>query len=117
MLYSTEIKRGIHYKEYDGDAFRFDNEGKEHIYRVKSRIMIDAVGFHECNPKYPRRRVSEKKPNVLDFGSLWLPHADEGSQVKYVDIDPEQLDDDELILFNPTVLGFSLKDKRFRLLS
>ncbi|KAF2174657.1 P-loop containing nucleoside triphosphate hydrolase protein [Zopfia rhizophila CBS 207.26] len=105
--------RGIHYKEYDGNAFRFDDEGKEHVYRVKSRIMIDAVGFHECNPKYPRRRVNEKKPTALDIFSFGPPLSDEGSQVKYVDIDPEQLGDDELIMFNPTVLGFSLKDKRF----
>ncbi|KAF2193617.1 P-loop containing nucleoside triphosphate hydrolase protein [Zopfia rhizophila CBS 207.26] len=105
--------RGIHYKEYDGNAFRFNDEGKEHVYRVKSRIMIDAVGFHECNPKYHRRRVNEKKPNAFDLFSFGSPLSDEGSQVKYMDIDPEQLGDDELILFNPTVLGFSLKDKRF----
>lgn len=103
--------RGVYYKAYDGEAFRVDDDGNMHIYHVKSRIMIGAVGFHECNPKYPRRRVNEKKPNALDLLSFGLPREDKGSQVKYVDIDPEQLGDDELILFNPTVLGFSLKEK------
>ena len=109
--------RGIHYKEYDSRAFRFDDEGKQLIYQIKGRIIIDPVGFHECNPKYPRRRVNEKKRSdsgILLFGS---PYMDERCQIKYVDINPEQLGDDELILFNPTVLGFSLSEKRFCLLS
>ncbi|XTI91402.1 P-loop containing nucleoside triphosphate hydrolase [Cenococcum geophilum] len=47
------------------------------------RIIINTIGFYKCNPKYPRRRVNKKKPDTLDFAL-------------------EQLDNDKLVLFNPT---------------
>ena len=102
--------RGIHYEEYDGQAFRFDDEGKWLIYQIKSKIMIDPAGFYGSNPKYLWKQVNEKRAS---FGSH---HMDKKWQIKYVDIDPEQLGDDELTLFNPTVPGFSLGEKRFCLL-
>ena len=109
--------QGIHYKEYNSQAFWFNNKGKQHIYYIKSRIIINAIRFHKCNPKYSRQQVNKKKLDALDFTLLQLPYADRSSQVKYIDIDLEQLGDNKLILFNLIVLGFSLKDKRFCLLS
>ncbi|XTI91414.1 hypothetical protein V2W45_1333377 [Cenococcum geophilum] len=80
---------------------------------IKSRIIINAVGFYKFNPKYPRRRVNEKKATALDFFSFKSPRLDENCQVKYVDINLEKLEDYKFVLFSPTILGFSLNDKIF----
>ena len=107
--------RGIHYRDYDGDAFRFDNKGNQRVFNAKGRVMIDVVGFHDANSKYHRRRVSNKRPSPLDiFGSS---HLDESSQIKHMEIDADHLDDDELILFNSAVMGFSMKTRMWCKLS
>lgn len=104
--------RGIHHRNYEGDAFTLDDKGNINPFHVKGEIIIDAVSFRDYNPKYPRRRVNEKRPAPLDviFG---LPDSHRSAEVKHVDIDPEILGDDELVLFCPTVLGFSLNEKAF----
>ena len=114
--------RGIHHRHYEGFAFRLDDQNKMRIYQVSSRIMIDTVGFHESNPKYPRRRVSTKGSTLTDtfLGQVWgeeseatCTYLNEENEVKHADIDPEAPDDEALVCFSPLVLGFSMKDRLF----
>lgn len=116
--------RGIHHCHYHGLAFRLDDRKEMHTYQINSRIMIDTVGFHESNPKYPGRRVRTKKSTSFMLDAIWgegskveRTDLNETNQVKRTNIDPEDLDDKALIFFSPLVLGFSMKDRLFRMLS
>src|SRR5262249_31946208 len=102
---------GIHHRQYEGYAFRLNDKGQINSRYIKSRIMIDAVGFQECNPNYPRPRIHQNKPISIDLRTFEPVPSD--GDVKCADIDPKRLKDNDLLVCSPTVLGFSLDDKEF----
>ncbi|KAF2174396.1 hypothetical protein K469DRAFT_648321, partial [Zopfia rhizophila CBS 207.26] len=106
--------RGVHHVQYAGRAFQIKEKGEIASQHVKSRIMVDATFFQQMIPDYPAPRIHKSKPGVIDifsFGSLDPDQND--SRVKYVDMDPDRMEDHEFLVCSPTVLGFSLDDKLF----
>ena len=94
---------------HDGDTVRFP---------VNSRIMIDAAFFQKVNPNYSRLRITERaglKINAAIDG--YFTFSQSGSDLD----DPiqsygkglEEMTEDDLLICCPTVLGFSLNDKRW----
>ncbi|KAF2182673.1 P-loop containing nucleoside triphosphate hydrolase protein [Zopfia rhizophila CBS 207.26] len=106
--------KGVHHVQYAGRAFQVKGKGEIASQHVNSRIMVDATFFQQMNPDYPAPRVHKSKPGVIDVFSFDSPDPDRNdSRVKYVDTDPDQMEDHELLVCSPTVLGFSLDDKSF----
>jgi hypothetical protein len=100
---------GIHHRQYNGKAF-FVNEKGEIVGRyAKGRIMVDAIGFQECKPDYPCPRVHKVKKRYS-----WAT-ADTEDQFKLEDIHPDQLGERDFLICSPTVFGFSLDSKAFRM--
>jgi hypothetical protein len=109
--------KGVHNVQYEGPAFRMKN-GVPLTMHVSSRIMVDTTMFQKMNPSYTRPSI-----NVLSkrWGSgpasinLWEMMEDlsdsEPNQLKIDAKDLGKVDEDDLLLCSPTVLGFSFGDK------
>jgi hypothetical protein len=102
--------RGVHHRQYDGIAFYVKEKGEIASQHVKSRVMVDATFFQQMKPDYPAPRVHRSDGDVID--SFGAPDQSDG-RVRYVDMDPEAMEDHELLVCSPSVLGFSLDDKLF----
>jgi hypothetical protein len=96
---------GIHHRQYEGKAFFIDDEGEIVARHVKGRIMVDAICFQERMPNYPCPRVQRVKPKFSVLGRC--------DTIKLADINPTEVDEAELLICSPTVLGFCLSSKRF----
>ncbi|KAF2726605.1 P-loop containing nucleoside triphosphate hydrolase protein, partial [Polyplosphaeria fusca] len=104
--------RGVHHRQYDGRAFHVKEKGEVASQHVKSRIMVDANFFQRRNPDYPAPRVYKSDLCAIDMSSFGKPDRND-SRVKYIDMDLDRMKDHELLVYSPTVLGFSLNDKSF----
>jgi hypothetical protein len=100
---------GIHHQQYKGKAFFINARGAIVGCYVKGRIMVDAIGFQESKPDYPCPRVNKRR-------DPWISVPEE-SQIKLEDIDPDKLEDHDFLICSPTVFGFSLNNKVFRMWS
>ncbi|KAF2177301.1 hypothetical protein K469DRAFT_742614, partial [Zopfia rhizophila CBS 207.26] len=106
--------RGVHHVQYASRAFQVKEKREIASQHVKSRIMVDAAFFQQMNPDYPAPRIHKSKPGVIDIFLFSLLDPDRNdSRVKYVDMDPDRIEDHEFLVCSPTVLGFSLDDKLF----
>ena len=106
---------GVHHRQYRGDAF-YIRKGKPVRVPVNGRIMIDATFFHQANPNYVRPRISESAKNESsDFAKIFFSSDDDSDnrpdQIKKNGKDPAEMKEDEWILCNPTVPGFSYGNK------
>lgn len=107
--------RGVHHREYDGKAFKILENGDISTRHVKSRIMVDIVGFQEWNPNYVAPRVRTQKPKSEMITKVFPSGQDNtSSRLKSAYLDPDHLDESQLLVCSPTVLGFSIEDKSFR---
>ena len=106
---------GVHHRQYRGDAF-YMHKGKPIEVPVNGQIMIDAIFFHEANPNYSRPRISESgKYESTGLAGMFFSSDDDSAkrsnQIKSNGKDPAEIKEDELILCNPTVPGFSYGNK------
>lgn len=104
---------GIHHRQYQGNAF-FMDRGSPVTISVNGRIVIDAAFFRELNPNYTRPRIDELgKQNSSNC--TWYSFDDfsknQIDKIKGNNMEPARLNDDDLLLCSPTVLGFSFGDK------
>ena len=97
-----------YYRHYQGQTFWKDEKGIIHNWFVKGRIMVDAVFFRRVNPNYDRPRVEQS------WWSDFLGLDDAEENIKNSDVPPDELEDHDLLVCSPTVLGFSLNDKKWR---
>jgi hypothetical protein len=112
--------KGTHHLQYRGTAFRMEKGNPVAIF-VDGRIMVDAVLFQKMDPNYSRPSVnipSKRSRGCFSFDfDQWEELNDEPSepdQAKTNKVDLEKVDDNDLLLCSPTVLGFSLNDKLWR---
>jgi hypothetical protein len=96
---------GIHHRQYEGKAFYIDDEGDIVRRNVRGRVMVDAIGFQENKPNYPRPRVHKVRPRYSVLGPC--------AAIKPANLDPNRLSAEELLICSLTVLGFCLKGKIF----
>ena len=106
---------GIHHRQYRGDAF-YMRKGQPFKVPVNSRIMIDAVFFHEANPNHTRPTINQlAKQDTSDEAWMMFGSDDRSTnqshQVKSNGKYPAEMDEDGLILCSPTVPGFSYGNK------
>lgn len=107
---------GIHHRQYQGNAF-FMDRGNPVKISVNGRIVIDAAFFRELNPNYTRPRIDELgKQNSSN--SIWYSFDDlsenQIGKIQGISMEPARLNDNDLLLCSPTVLGFSFDDKLWR---
>jgi hypothetical protein len=108
--------KGTHHLQYRGTAFRMEKGNPVAIF-VDGRIMVDAVLFQKIDPNYTRPSINI--PSKRSRGSFQLnldewdvdEPGSEPDQAKTNKVDLENVDDNDLLLCSPTVLGFSLNDK------
>ncbi|KAK0637179.1 P-loop containing nucleoside triphosphate hydrolase protein [Bombardia bombarda] len=98
---------GIHHQQYEGKAFFLNEKGLIVGRYVKSRIVVDAIGFQETRADYPCPRVHKVKKRYS-----W-DTPDTERQFKLEDIHPDQLEERDFLICSPTVFGFSLDSKTF----
>jgi len=98
---------GVHHKKYLGRAFDYDDEGEIAARHVEGRIMVDAVCFQESKPNYPCPRVQKVRPRYSILGRC--------DAIKLADLDPAQLGQNDHLICSPTVFGFSMEHKAFRM--
>lgn len=98
---------GIHHRQYEGKAFFINEKGIIIGRFVRGRIMVDAVGFQESRPDYRCPRVHKVKRRYP-----WETPDTDGV-FRLEDIDPDQLEERDFLIYSPTVFGFSLDSKAF----
>ena len=104
--------KGIHHRQYRGQAFYID-EGRPIKCHVNGRIMVDAESFRQENPNYviPMERSRSKGELVLwdsyDWPSAMQPSVDKR-------VPDEDVQEDDLLIASPTVMGYSLGDQKWR---
>jgi hypothetical protein len=104
--------KGTHHLQYKGIAFQME-KGRPKAISVNGKIMVDAQLFQKMNPNYARPSINIPQERLEDSGlSFWQVDEFEISDlVKINKVDPEEANDNDLLLCSPTVLGFSLNDK------
>ncbi|KAJ6630297.1 hypothetical protein B0H10DRAFT_1983969 [Mycena sp. CBHHK59/15] len=99
---------GRHHKQYDGLAWRGErlpDSTRRRAVRVNGRIMIDRGTFASAEPNY-----EHPSPHRSLLGRLL--NASEGDASSPCPlVEEEGLQDQDLLLATPIVLGFSLTDK------
>ena len=78
---------------------------------VDGRIVVDAKFFPRISPNYDRPQVDPSS-----WWDLWTCSESDGGQgdIKNSEVLPRELEEDDLLVCSPTVLGFSLNKKRWR---
>ena len=102
---------GHHHRRYEGQTFWRDEKGNIQHWFVNGRIIVDAVSFRRINPNYDRPQVEQSW-----WSGLWESSGSDGDKedVQKSEVPPEELEEDDLLVCSPTVLGFSLNDKKWR---
>ncbi|KAI0383042.1 P-loop containing nucleoside triphosphate hydrolase protein [Hypomontagnella monticulosa] len=100
---------GQHYEQYDGVALKKTEQGYARI-NVKGRIMIDCETYHrlEANDTF----------EVFDLGTTSKANKAHRKAMNHVDFLPQaktfqKLSDEEAIITNATVRGYSFATKQF----
>jgi hypothetical protein len=83
-------------------------------FSVNGKIIVDAKLFQKMNLNYTRPSINIPCKRLEDSGiSFWSfsNHFEINSVVQINKLDPEDANDNDLLLCSPTVLGFSLNNK------
>lgn len=81
---------------------------------VNSRIILNTAFFRKINPSYPRPQPDELARKKADNDNGWFsePSSERTlDQIKDNGTEPTRLGDNNLLIYYPTVPGFSLGDK------
>lgn len=100
--------RGMHHRQYEGVAFVM-KQGKIAKVSVNGRIMVDAPFFFQENPNYTKPRIDEFGKS--SDGWTMFDLSKKPDKVKRNAMDPAAVNDDDLLLCSPSVLGFSFGSK------
>ena len=105
---------GAHHRRCRGDAFFMQEDDRPFQISIDSRIMVDAAFFRKMNPNYSRPCIIE--PAKQDSLDSILFGGNDNSTNKTDKIissgkEPTELEEHELIIYCPTVPGFSFGDK------
>jgi hypothetical protein len=105
---------GAQHRQYKGKAFEM-KKGQPFRKAVDSRIMVDAAMFQDINPNYTRPSIF-KNSRSKDLWEIFdeQPTTELDESILKTSIDIHKLNDEQLQLCSPTVLGFSLNDMQWR---
>ncbi|OCL04534.1 P-loop containing nucleoside triphosphate hydrolase protein [Glonium stellatum] len=100
--------RDINHREYEGIAFFKTKDGPSR-FSTSGRIMVDAIAFHRQNPNYGKQAI------VIDLYGISVDNQviKQQGDVKSQGLVPEEIGDEEYLICPPTVLAFSLADKKW----
>jgi hypothetical protein len=111
---------GTHHRRCYGKAF-FMRKGDVIQFSVDSRIMIDAAFFWKVNPNYSKPRITDPVESELELSGLEFaedgififgqPESEPADQIQSCGKELARMNEDDLLICCPTVLGFSLNDK------
>ncbi|KAF2817568.1 P-loop containing nucleoside triphosphate hydrolase protein [Mytilinidion resinicola] len=104
---------GIYHCDCEGFGYFRTDEGPLK-FSTRGRIMVDALAFKNANPNYGKPRVDETSHRgfyAIDFDAERKKMQQD--KVKSKGIVPEEMGDEDLLICNPTVLGFSLANKQW----
>jgi hypothetical protein len=104
---------GIHHYDCEGFGYFQTDEGPLK-FSTKGRIMVDAIAFKNANPNYGKPQVEETSHRgfyTIDFDAERKKMQQD--KVKSNGIVPKEMREEELLICNPTVLGFSLANKQW----
>ncbi|OCK73251.1 hypothetical protein K432DRAFT_313292, partial [Lepidopterella palustris CBS 459.81] len=105
--------QGINHCEYEGLAYFRTKDGPLK-FSTKGRIMVDAIAFKDANPNYGKPRVEETPKRGFYLIDLDAERKKmERNKVRSKDLVPEEMRDEEFLICNPTVLGFTLANRRW----
>ena len=90
---------GVYHRGYSGLAHVKRHQEKTFKFTVRGRLMVDPLTFREYNPNYPSLDDSDDEE---DTGN---------TSHNKINIDSKDMKDEDLLICNPTVFGYSL-DKR-----
>jgi hypothetical protein len=97
---------GCHHRQYEGNMFAPLQDQLLRVH-VRGRIMIDAQQFRKWNPNYARLATIKPHINLLGRHS----NHEIVDRVRSNGMDPSDLEEEDLAICSPTVLGFSLNEK------
>lgn len=99
---------GSHYCQYHGNAFFMHNQSLIQV-PVNGRVMIDAGALWKINPNYPRLQAKK----LEGFIDLWTRDltVNSNARVKSNGTHPSEMNDKDLLICSPTLLGFSFREK------
>jgi hypothetical protein len=97
---------GTHHQKYQGVAF-YMHKGTPIQIPVNSRIMVDHGIFRELHPGYSRPRIYEPSHAEIDLFDLGKPI----DHVKEIEMNPKEMQDQDLLICSPTIPGWILSDK------
>ncbi|KAJ5267403.1 ATPase AAA-type core [Penicillium angulare] len=110
---------GSHIQHCQGNAF-FMHKGKAIKVNINSRVAVDAAFFHEMQPNYSRpslrdMEVKEKDGIAFfDIGAMFMEEREQEKEKMRGDgVEPQKLDEADLLIACPTVCCFSFKEKMF----
>ena len=109
---------GAYHRHCRGIAFYIKNREVIRV-SVDNRIMLDAAFFRKMNPSYPRPQPDELARKKKDDDDGWFSEpASERilDEIKDNGTEPDRLGDDDLLICCPTVPGFSLGAKLWRII-
>jgi len=111
---------GAHHRHCRGTAF-YMKDGVAVKVSVDSRVMLDAAFFRKMNPNYTRPQpdeLVEKKTGKDGCFEIFSESSSQRSldQIKDNGLEPTKIDDKDLLICCPTVPGFGLGDKLWRMI-
>ena len=59
---------GIHYRQYEGMAFYFNNKGEIVRRYIQGKIIVNTICFQKNKPNYPYPRVQKIRPKYSVLG-------------------------------------------------
>ncbi len=114
---------GVHHCAYSGLAHvKKDPPAKTVKFSAKGRLMVDSLTFREHNPNYnsPRvigsvgRAIGGIRARMNDLGGELVDNTNNifaAEPRSYIISDPDKMQDNDLLICSPTVLGFSLEKR------
>ena len=107
--------RGTHHKRYQGEAF-YICKGVPHKIHVNSRVMVDVTSFKEANPNYNFSKLQDSSD--CSYGQaehyLWGDVSSWSNSILDKPTPTDELQGGDMLIFSPTVFGYSLRDKKWR---
>ncbi len=111
---------GAQHRHCRGTAF-YMKDGEPVKVSVDSRVMLDAAFFRKMNPNYTRPQPIElvkKKTNNDGYFEIFSESSSERTldQIKGNGVEPTKIEENDLLICCPTVPGFGLGDKSWRMI-
>ncbi len=111
---------GAHHRHCRGTA-SYMKDGEPVKVSVDSRVMLDAAFFRKMNPNYTRPQPHELVRKKMDNDGYFDAFSESSSertldQIKGNGVEPTKIEEKDLLICCPTVPGFGLGDKTWRMI-